>query len=70
MKFKDYIENMNKLAEENPHILNMDVVYSEDDEGNNFNLVNYTPTTGHFDKDECSFSLEDEGSEINSVCIN
>ena len=65
---------MNKLAEENPDILDFDVVYSGDDEGNNFNLVNYTPALGHFDRREYSFlpigDAEEEDCEINSVCIN
>lgn len=39
MKFKEYLEELNKLAEENPESLNMDVIYASDDEGNSYHTV-------------------------------
>ena len=48
MTLKEYAESINKLAEKYPDIL---VVYSSDDEGNNFQKVHNTGTLGFFDGD-------------------
>ena len=66
MKFKEFLEKANKLAEENPKSLDMEVVYSKDDEGNGYGNVHYDITMGNFDGD--SFGLDYDDS--NSVCIN
>jgi len=39
MKFKEYVENLNKLLKENPEIEAYEVVTSSDDEGNEYNEV-------------------------------
>ena len=82
MKFKEYIENLKKFAEENPETLELDVIYSKDDEGNGFNLVHVNqPTTGIFDGEyngeflSCEEDFEEmraDGEEvkINAICIN
>ena len=67
MKFKEYVENLNKLLNERPETAELDVVTSSDDEGNSYNLVHYTPTVGHFDDDDREFTEE---LEINAVCVN
>lgn len=76
MKLKEYIENLNKLAQENPKALYYDVVTAKDDEGNSYNQVRYAPSIGFFcerdfkqtdwDEDDNEIELE----EVNAVCVN
>ena len=69
MTLKEFIDNLNKLAEENPEALDMDVVTSADDEGNWFNEVHCPPTIGVFkDGEFCEPESEDEA--VNAVCVN
>lgn len=82
MNFKTYLENLNKLAQENPETLEMTVIYSKDDEGNGYQEVHYQPTLGNYDPEDDwgGFSSEDnikeepeeydEDIKINSICIN
>lgn len=77
MKLKEFIANLNKMAEENPDILEFEVITSKDDEGNGFDKVIYDPSVGHFDPDDRDFTpIEDmeeyhEGSETELViCVN
>lgn len=39
--FKDYLENLNKFAKEFPEALKYQVIYSHDDEGNEYQRVIY-----------------------------
>ena len=66
MKFKEYVENLNKLLNERPETAELDVVTSSDDEGNSYNLVHYTPSVGHLDEDR----EYTEEKPINAVCVN
>ena len=75
MTLKEFTENLEKFIEENPEILNMQVVTSSDDEGNSFNLVYYPPSKGIFeDREFTPFSqyadYNRDKDETNSVCIN
>ncbi len=81
MNLKTYIDNLLKLVETNPEALTMEVVYSGDGEGNDYNTVNYTPSLGYYNSEDREFSSdlsevepEDEYGEVpvkvNSVCIN
>jgi hypothetical protein len=67
MKFKKYLWNLNELAKDRPETLEFDVVFSIDDEGNGFNLVNFEPAVGSYDKDDKEFKEENEN---NAVCVN
>lgn len=69
MKLKAYVKKLNKLAEKYP---NAQVVFSSDDEGNNFQTVNYEPTLGFYESREFrSYDPDDEDcSTINAVCVN
>ncbi|MBL0732228.1 MAG: hypothetical protein JJW03_05175 [Desulfosarcina sp.] len=67
MKLKEYAENINKLLSERPETADFDVVTSCDDEGNEYNIVSYTPTVGTFDETEHDFI---EGGQVNAVCVN
>lgn len=75
MTLQEFINNLNEFVKENPECLTMDVVTSSDDEGNNYNSVNYKPTKGIYEDGEfISFEMcEDynrDERDINSVCIN
>ena len=66
MKFKEYVENLNKLIKDIPEVAEMQVVTSKDDEGDGYNLVHYSPTVGNYDGD----GEFDEELEPNAVCVN
>ena len=75
MKFKEYLDNLNKYAKENPDSLNYDVITSVDDEGNGYNLVHYAPSKGIFEDREfiSEDGLEDynrDKVDLNSICVN
>jgi len=66
MKLKEYIEQLQKFAEMNPETLDMDVIYSRDDEGNGFQQVHYAPSKGFYEDME----FEEGDEDVNAVCIN
>ena len=75
MKLKEYIENLNLLIAENPEYAELDVIYSADDEGNQYFPVIYEPTIGFHQKGEfyCPHEFEDfdlADKKPNSICIN
>ncbi len=75
MKLKEYIEALNEFVIKNPDALEFDVITSNDDEGNGYHHVYYTPTKGIFDKGDFipEKSIEDferNVSEMNIVCLN
>lgn len=67
MKFKRYLEHLNKIAESHPETLKLDVVYTSDDEGNHVGLVTTLPGTVVFDKANSSFG---DDKKHNAICIN
>jgi len=77
MKLKQFLENINTLVEQHPHILEeCDVVFSADadDELNHatINKITYQPTLGHL-SDIDFLEVEDwdsPDSGINAICIN
>tara|TARA_R100001480_G_scaffold70152_1_gene81407 strand:- start:2872 stop:3099 length:228 start_codon:yes stop_codon:yes gene_type:complete len=75
MKFKEYVENLNKLLKEKPETAELEVITSIDDEGNAFNRVFYGPATGVYDEGDNTFYdeddfLEDAEIKVNAVCLN
>lgn len=75
MTLKEYIEQLQNFAETNPETLDMDVVYSRDDEGNGFQQIHYAPSKGFYeDREFISVEqLEDynrEENDVNAVCVN
>jgi len=64
MKASQLIINLQKLIDEYG---DKDIVYSKDDEGNEYSNVHYEPSIGSFDKDEKDFQ---EAKELNAFCIN
>ena len=76
MKLKEFIDNLNNFVAENPEALDFNVVYSADDEGNWYNMVNFKPCLGFYeDREFKSVDYDDEDvemalAEYNAVCIN
>jgi len=66
MKLKEYLEKLNKMVEETPMLLTLDVITSKDDEGNGYNQVHYEPTAGWFEDGD----FDNTDTEINAVCVN
>lgn len=63
MKLREYAAHIAALAKAHP---DADVVYSADDEGNNFQQVYYAPSVGRFTHRE----FEQTTDNPNAVCIN
>jgi hypothetical protein len=74
MKLGEYLENFQELVRDQPELIDAEVVYSIDDEGNDYGVVNWNPSAGHFDKRAREFisehHIEDEEMPINAVLIN
>jgi len=79
MQLREYLEELNKIIQEHPEVLEYEVCYSIDDEGNEYNKVNYTPSLVEFDnvknenRDLQKLYLEDEDKEstnYNAIIIN
>lgn len=66
MKLKDYIADLKKLMNDNPGSADLLVVYSSDDEGNNFGPVVYSVAIGEY----ADGSFTADSSTKNAVCIN
>lgn len=67
MKFKEYLSNLQKLAESKPETLDMVVVSSSDEEGNFFSEVMFEPQLGFYDERSGEFDVD---SGVAAVCIN
>lgn len=74
MKLKEYYEVLKRMVEETPEVLELEVVYSIDDEGNAFRECYCTPTPGMYvDMDfhtKESFDYENGEYVQNAICIN
>lgn len=81
MKLKEYLSYLKKAVDADNSLLDMELVYAIDDEGNDFRHVNFLPTLGIFkqgefiSKDEIeeyneSYETEYSDNDINSLCIN
>lgn len=66
MVLREYIAHLIQKGNEKKGNMELEVVYSSDDEGNNFDKVRFTPTLGNFN----SPNFDDENGEVNSICIN
>lgn len=73
MKLKEYIEKLETLLIQQG---NLELIYSSDDEGNNYEYVRYSPTLAYYlEADSSVISDEDLGEwdeeDYNRViCIN
>lgn len=67
MKLKDYIKQLEKVAEKNPNAI---VICASDEEGNSFNEVHFTPTIFYYSKADQSISDVEYDGYIEAVCLN
>lgn len=75
MKLKEFLDDLNEKVKLDPKLLELEVVASSDDEGNWYNSVYFTASTGNFDNGEfvpesdfkdCGFKK----SDLNAICVN
>jgi|GEM_PF-4805677 len=75
MKFKEYIDIVNKFVENNPESLDLILVSSSDPEGNSFHPVHFGPGIGFYDSHDFTpqSQMKESGYENekpNAVCLN
>ena len=71
MKLKDFLKNINELVKQNKELLELEVVYSVDDEGNEFQKVVFSPSIGTYEDGEFMVFEEDSHKgDLNVICIN
>ena len=77
MKFKEYLENLNKIAKESPEVLEYEVIQASDDEGNSFQKVIYNPgQLGYFEGSYMGEFYQKDSEDwepqfpVNAICIN
>jgi hypothetical protein len=78
MKLKEYFKKLQNIIKKYPESLEYEVIMSSDDEGNNFQIVNYSPSLGNFkgeyNGDWTPLSEEkffkEQNLKVNAVCIN
>jgi len=71
MTLKEYARKINKLLIDHPEAKDYMVVYSVDEEGNNFTQVHFDPSIGEYDNG--FFATESSNQNVedcNAVCIN
>tara|TARA_R110002074_G_scaffold32309_4_gene90245 strand:- start:18791 stop:19000 length:210 start_codon:yes stop_codon:yes gene_type:complete len=69
MTLEIYIKNLQEFVVENPEMSQALVVTSSDDEGNSYDHVHYSPSSGIYTDREFRHELyEDE--KFNAVCVN
>lgn len=72
MIYKDYVNKLNELLENNPDIADMPVIASKDDEGNGYNEIYFDPSIVYYDGDSI-YAEEDRvemGEKLNTVLVN
>lgn len=67
IKLKDYIKRLNKLAEENPDAI---LIYSSDDEGNNYNEIHFEPEIIYYSKENNEINDIEYDGYVKAICIN
>ncbi len=65
MKVKDYILKLQKIEKKHGNLV---LCYSKDDEGNEYQEVNFSPTTCRYEDNKIYIDIP-EGS-ITHICIN
>lgn len=67
MNLKEYVDGLVKYLDENPELADKEVVTSKDDEGNGYNFVHCSPSSGHYDSEDRDFHPT---KPLNAVCVN
>jgi len=73
MLLKEYLAKIDNLVKEYPDALEYEVIYSVDDDGNEYNTVNFDPSVGVYDvikRDFYTVELNKKGDYIQAICIN
>ena len=72
MKLKKYKEALDMLIKQHPEALEYEVIYSHDDEGNEFQKVHSTPVLVNVEniKDDRFLDLAEDGDKLNAVIMN
>lgn len=71
MKLQQFLDVLNGAVKNDPSLLELDVVYASDEEGNSYHLLGNEPNTGRFEDNDFMFSDELEiDDEPNAICIN
>ena len=79
MKLKEFLNNIQEMVKEDPSLLEKNVIFAKDDEGNGFEEVYYGPSIGvltedfeYVPSDSKDFEEEYEYTkkDINAICIN
>ena len=70
MKVRDLLKDLNTLIEKNEKVLDFDVIYSKDDEGNEYKRICYSPSLGSYDDGEFFDCHDQSGLKDNALCIN
>lgn len=71
MKVKDYLQDLLLMVKLNPKIEEFDVIYSSDDEGNDFKPVIFSPTLMEVvDEKDVNLNVKTDSKNPNALCIN
>lgn len=71
MTLRQYLHMLIDIAKEKPELLDKPVIYSKDDEGNDFNKVVFAPNTGVYNDKTRDYTPSQETKvKANCVCIN
>ena len=79
MILRNFLGQINERVKTNPELLDCEVIYATDAEGNDYDNVSYPPSLGNFDKTRSSFYKflpESEFEEyvdylkVNAIVIN
>lgn len=74
MKLKEYLEELQNMINDNPEILEYDLIYSSDDEGNSFDMISFGPSIQKFNGENTVHPDDIENYEeselTNVICLN
>lgn len=72
MKLSEFVGDLQQLMIDNPANAELSVVFSTDDEGNEFRKIHFAPSLGTYDEHSGDFYTDEEmeKQEINAVCVN
>jgi uncharacterized protein YnzC (UPF0291/DUF896 family) len=70
MKLREYLANLNAMVKNNEKLLDCAVVTSSDDEGNEYNEVNFTPSAGIMEGGSFDNSNNGPDDIPTTVCLN
>ena len=71
MKVKEYLQDLLLMVKLNPKIEEFDVIYSSDDEGNDFKPVIFSPTLMEVvDEKDVNLNVKTDSKNPNALCIN